>query len=64
MTIPLQRLYQMAKSNTKKKDISKRQKASIARHTKKYGASHGKTMKRYMMLGAGVREAHKKANNK
>tara|TARA_R110000744_G_scaffold324616_1_gene430417 strand:+ start:499 stop:663 length:165 start_codon:yes stop_codon:yes gene_type:complete len=54
----------MAKSNTKKKDISKRQKASIARHTKKYGASHGKTMKRYMMLGAGVREAHKKANNK
>tara|TARA_R110000823_G_scaffold294825_1_gene413797 strand:+ start:341 stop:505 length:165 start_codon:yes stop_codon:yes gene_type:complete len=54
----------MPQKKTKKRAISKRQKASIARHTKKYGASHGKTMKRYMILGAGVREAHKKTKNK
>jgi hypothetical protein len=48
----------------KKKALTKRQDASIAKHAKVHGATHGKYMKRRMLMGDTMRQAHKKANNR
>jgi len=54
----------MPRTKTKKKALTKRQDASIAKHAKVHGAAHGKYMKRRMLMGDTMRQAHKKANNK
>ena len=46
---------------TKKKALSKRQEASMKRHSKHHTAKHMKYMKNLMMKGSTFRAAHKKA---
>lgn len=48
----------------KKKSISKRQEASLKRHSKHHSAKHMAYMKRRMLMGDTFRTAHKKAQNK
>jgi hypothetical protein len=48
----------------KKKSISKRQTASLAKHGKHHSAKHMSYMKRRMLMGDTMRQAHKKAMNK
>ena len=48
----------------KKKALSKRQEASLKRHSKHHSATHMKFMKRRMLMGDTFRAAHKKAQNK
>ena len=45
----------------KKKSLTKRQEASMKRHSKHHSASHMKYMKRRMLMGDTFRAAHKKA---
>lgn len=47
-----------------KKSISKRQEASLKRHSKHHSAKHMAYMKRRMLMGDTFRTAHKKAQNK
>ena len=49
------------KTATKKKSLTKRQEASMKRHSKHHSASHMKYMKRRMLMGDTFRTAHKKA---
>ena len=46
---------------TKKKALSKRQEASMKRHSKHHTAKHMKYMNNLMMKGSTFRAAHKKA---
>ena len=46
---------------TKKKSLTKRQEASMKRHSKHHSAKHMKYMKNLMIKGATFRAAHKKA---
>tara|TARA_R100000541_G_scaffold54184_1_gene62608 strand:+ start:59 stop:250 length:192 start_codon:yes stop_codon:yes gene_type:complete len=48
----------------KKKTISKRQTASLAKHGKHHSAKHMAFMKRRMLMGDTMRQAHKKAQAK
>jgi hypothetical protein len=48
----------------KKKSISKRHEASLKRHSKHHSAKHMAFMKRRMLMGDTMRQAHKKAMNK
>jgi len=48
----------------KKKSLTKRQEASLKRHSKHHSAAHIKFMKRSMLNGSTMRAAHKKAMNK
>jgi len=45
----------------KKKGLTKRQEASMKRHSKHHTAKHMKYMKRRMLMGDTFRQAHKKA---
>tara|TARA_R100000458_G_scaffold33335_2_gene30656 strand:+ start:5970 stop:6161 length:192 start_codon:yes stop_codon:yes gene_type:complete len=45
----------------RKKKISKRQEASLKRHSKHHSAKHIAFMKRRMLMGDTMRQAHKKA---
>jgi len=60
----------MAKTKTRplqkvvKKSISKRQEAALKRHSKHHNAKHMAFMKRRMLMGDTMREAHKKAMDK
>ena len=47
-----------------KKSISKRQEASLKRHSKHHSTKHIAYMKRRMLMGDTFRTAHKKAQNK
>ena len=47
----------------KKKGLSKRQEASMKRHSKHHTAKHMKYMKNLMMKGSTFRAAHKKAQS-
>jgi len=47
-----------------KKSISKRQEAALKRHSKHHNAKHMAFMKRRMLMGDTMREAHKKAMDK
>lgn len=49
------------KTPAKKKSLTKRQEASMKRHSKHHSASHMKYMKRRMLMGDTFRAAHKKA---
>ena len=46
---------------TKRKALTKRQEASMKRHSKHHTAKHMKFMKRLMLMGDTFRKAHKKA---
>ncbi len=48
----------------RKKSISKRQEASLKRHSKHHSAKHMAFMKRRMLMGDTMRQAHKKAMDK
>ena len=48
----------------RKKSISKRQQTSLKRHSKHHSAKHMAFMKRRMLMGDTMRQAHKKAINK
>ena len=50
-----------AKKSIKKKSLTKRQEASLKRHSKHHTAGHMKFMKRKMMAGSTMRAAHKAA---
>jgi hypothetical protein len=60
----------MAKTKTRplqkvvKKSITKRQEAALKRHSKHHNAKHMAFMKRRMLMGDTMREAHKKAMDK
>jgi len=45
----------------KKKALTKRQEATMKRHSKHHTAKHMKYMKRRMLMGDTFRQAHKKA---
>ena len=45
----------------KKKSLTKRQEASLKRHGKHHSEAHMKFMKRKMMTGSTMRDAHKAA---
>jgi hypothetical protein len=47
-----------------KKSITKRQEASLKRHSKHHSTKHMAYMKRRMLMGDTFRTAHKKAQNK
>jgi hypothetical protein len=47
-----------------KKNITKRQEAALKRHSKHHSAKHMAFMKRRMLMGDTMRQAHKKAMNK
>jgi len=47
-----------------KKSITKRQEAALKRHSKHHNAKHMAFMKRRMLMGDTMREAHKKAMDK
>jgi len=47
-----------------KKSITKRQEAALKRHSKHHNAKHMAFMKRRMLMGDTMRQAHKKAMNK
>jgi hypothetical protein len=47
-----------------KKSISKRQEASLKRHSKHHSTKHMAYMKRRMLMGVTFITAHKKAQNK
>lgn len=47
-----------------KKSISKRQETALKRHSKHHSAKHMAYMKRRMLMGDTMRQAHKKAMNK
>ena len=49
---------------TRKKSLTKRQEASIKRHSKHHSAKHMRYMKNLMMKGDTFRSAHKKAQAK
>ena len=49
------------KTTRKKKSLTKRQEASMKRHSKHHSAGHMKYMKRRMLMGDTFRAAHKKA---
>lgn len=53
-----------AKKPIKKKALTKRQEASLKRHSKHHTAGHMKFMKRRMLMGDTMRKAHKKAQAK
>jgi len=53
-----------AKKPIKKKSLTKRQEASLKRHSKHHTTGHMKYMKRRMLMGDTMRQAHKKAMNK
>jgi len=53
-----------AKKPVKKKSLTKRQEASMKRHSKHHSVKHMKYMKNLMMKGSTFRAAHKKAMNK
>jgi len=48
----------------KKKSISKRQQTSLNKHGKHHSAKHMAFMKRRMLMGDTMRQAHKKAQAK
>tara|TARA_R110002020_G_scaffold209108_1_gene415057 strand:+ start:3761 stop:3952 length:192 start_codon:yes stop_codon:yes gene_type:complete len=48
----------------KKKTISKRQQTSLNKHSKHHSAKHMAFMKRRMLMGDTMRQAHKKAQAK
>ena len=48
----------------RKKSISKRQQTSLNKHSKHHSAKHMAFMKRRMLMGDTMRQAHKKAMNK
>lgn len=48
----------------KKKSISKRQTVSLSKHGKHHSAKHMSFMKRRMLMGDTMRQAHKKAQAK
>jgi len=50
-----------AKKPIKKKSLTKRQEASLKRHSKHHTTGHMKYMKRRMLMGDTMRQAHKKA---
>ena len=52
------------KKPIKKKSLTKRQEASLKRHSKHHTAGHMKFMKRRMLSGDTMRQAHKKAQSK
>ena len=52
------------KKPIKKKSLTKRQEASLKRHSKHHTAGHMKFMKRRMLMGDTMRKAHKKAQAK
>jgi len=47
-----------------KKSITKRQEAALKRHSKHHNAKHMAFMKRRMLMGDTMRQAHKKAMDK
>ena len=49
------------KRPTKKKSLTKRQEASLKRHSKHHTTGHMNYMKRRMLMGDTMRQAHKKA---
>jgi len=49
------------KKPIKKKSLTKRQEASLKRHSKHHSEAHMKFMKRKMMTGSTMRAAHKAA---
>ena len=53
-----------AKKPVKKKSLTKRQEASLKRHSKHHSAGHMKYMKRRMLSGDTMRQANKKAQAK
>jgi|TARA_B100001094_G_scaffold314100_1_gene352627 hypothetical protein len=53
-----------AKKPIKKKALTKRQEASLKRHSKHHTTGHMKFMKRRMLMGDTMRQAHKKAQSK
>jgi len=53
-----------AKKPIKKKALTKRQESSLKRHSKHHTAGHMKFMKRRMLMGDTMRQAHKKAQAK
>ena len=53
-----------AKKPIKKKSLTKRQESSLKRHSKHHTAGHMKFMKRRMLMGDTMRQAHKKAQAK
>ena len=53
-----------AKKPIKKKSLTKRQEASLKRHSKHHTAGHMKYMKNLMMKGSTFRASHKKAQAK
>ena len=48
---------------TRKKSLTKRQEATMKRHSKHHSVKHMKYMKSLMMKGSTFRAAHKKAQN-
>ena len=48
----------------KKKSLTKRQEASMKKHSKHHSAGHMRYMKRRMLMGDTFRAAHKKAQAK
>ena len=52
-----------AKRPIKKKSLTKRQEASLKRHSKHHTAGHMKLMKRRMLSGDTMRQAHKKCTS-
>tara|TARA_A200000159_G_scaffold135306_1_gene134310 strand:+ start:229 stop:420 length:192 start_codon:yes stop_codon:yes gene_type:complete len=53
-----------AKKPIKKKALTKRQESSLKRHSKHHTTGHMKFMKRRMLMGDTMRQAHKKAQAK
>ena len=53
-----------AKKPIKKKALTKRQEASLKRHSKNHTTGHMKFMKRRMLMGDTMRKAHIKAQAK
>ena len=53
-----------AKKPIKKKALTKRQESSLKRHSKHHTTGHMKFMKRRMLMGDTMRQAHKKAQSK
>ena len=49
------------KKPIRKKSLTKRQEASLKRHSKHHSAKHMKYMKNLMMKGSTFRQSHKKA---
>ena len=49
---------------TRKKGLTKRQEASLKRHSKHHSTKHMKYMKNLMMKGSTFRASHKKAQAK